>query len=161
MQYVHPGAAITFQDSGGSVTWTTNGIATTAGRISARADLTNPHSPWYTLTCTFRMNVAGTVGQRVEYYLAWSNGTHPDAELGTADAAITNTNAPNNILNMKPALTVIVDKTTANTDITGSALVNIPTQYVQVVLINQMTIQMQVSPNVNICSLTPAPLEQQ
>jgi hypothetical protein len=157
-QYVNPGAAVTFQDSAGTAVLTFNNKATNNGHISDRVDLGDPHSPWYILACTFRQNTAGTVGTRVEFYLAWSNGTHPDGELGTSNATIASTNS---LLNLKPALVVVADKTTTNSDISGSTLVNIPTQYVQVAYMNLSGVNLQATANVSLCSLTPAPLEQQ
>lgn len=157
-QLVNPGASFTFQDSGGTAVMTTNNKATANGHMSDRVDLGDPHSPWYVLSCTFRFNTAPAVGVRVEVYMAWSTGTHPDGELGTTNSAITSANS---FLNVKPALVVIADKTTTNADNSGSALVNIPSRYVQIGYLNLAAVNLQATANVSLCSLTEAPLEQQ
>src|SRR5262245_44700882 len=158
LQYVNPGTALTFQDSGGTAVLTFASKATNNGHYSDRVDLGDPHSPWYILRCSYRMGTAGTVGSaRLEYYLSWgtaATGTAADSTLAATNATITSTNT---LLNLKPALVVVLDNATTTTDVIGSALVNIPTQYVQLAYMNLAGQGLSATANVSSCSLIPAP----
>jgi hypothetical protein len=161
LQYVRPGTAITFSDtttSGTNYKMTTQNIGA-AGRVSDRVDKgTGAQPAYWEWRCTFRLNAAGTVGTTIDFYVASSNGTHNDGELSSTDAALTTTDP---LLNLRPAGSLVIDKTTANADITGSGQVYIPSRYFSWVYWNGTGVLLQNTISVSFCELTPMTPEAQ
>jgi hypothetical protein len=145
------GSPIHFTDSGGTVTWDVTGLANGAGRISARHDLTATHTPHYHLECTFQGASTMTVGATVEIYLAKSNGGNPDGEIGTADAALTTDKR----LNLDLAMTLMVDQTATDTNMSASVDVEILTQYVSVGAWNASGVTTEAGAGTSMCKLYP------
>ena len=143
---------ITFQDSGGSAVITLNNLATAAGRISARYDRgAGSIATWYLCRVTVQLATTGTLGEQVEVYISTSDGTHPDGEIGTADAALTTDKRRN----LKFVGFVYADQTATNTDMTGSFLVQIPTRYFSVGIWNATTDNLRATANSSLISFTP------
>jgi hypothetical protein len=153
---------IKFADSAQTPTavLTMTGAQVTAGtgRISGRYDRGAGAQPaLYYWTCTMSLTGTNVVGEVVEWYVAYSDGTNPDGQLGTADAALT-TNKRNNL---HLAGLTIVDQTTTNTNMTASGYVFIPSRYVQWATWNGTTLPFQSQTNVHFCLLYPLWWEQQ
>lgn len=157
-QYANPETAITFQDSGGAVTFGTQNLASGAGRISARADKgAGAQSPWIDLRCTVQASASISVNTVVEVYVATSDGTNPDGQLGTSDGAL----ATDKRSNLKWVMNIVADQTSSNTNMTASKLVYIPTRYYQVGFWNVLGVNLRNTANSSLCSAMPVPLEQQ
>lgn len=88
-EYLNAGTAYTFQDAGGSVTFTLNSLANGAGRVSNTLDLGAAPRPYlYRFAVSLQFAAALTAGSAVSVYAVTSDGTTPDAaSLGTVDAA--------------------------------------------------------------------------
>ena len=157
-QYVNPETAITFGDSAQSpsATMALTGLVSGAGRVSARFDRgAGAHAAEYEWRCTITLTGTNVVDATVEVYISSSDGTDPDGEVGTADAALTTSKRKN----LKFIGVVVVDQTATNTNMTGSGLVWIPSRYMSLGLWNATTLPFQTSTTANHCSLTPMPNE--
>ncbi len=148
--------AITFQDSGGSAVITLQNLAAATGRVSARYDRGAGNiATRYIWRAVFDKGVAGVVGQVINAYIFTSDGTNADGTVGTADAALT----ANQALNAFDVLPVVVYTTSTSVKITRSKVVEIPTRYFSVGVMNSTTGLLRNSANVCTISLTPIPDE--
>ncbi len=159
-QYVNPESVITFADSAQtpSATMTLSALASGAGRISARYDRgSGAHAMCYNWESTIQLTGTNVVGDVVEYYLSTSDGTNPQGQIGTADAALT-TNKRNNITWLG---NLVVDQTTTNTSMTVRGIVCFQERYVSAGVWNGSTLPFKTDTAVHNFKLTPMPLEQQ
>lgn len=150
--------AITFGDSAQtpSATITLSALASGAGRISARYDRgAGAHAAIYKWRCSFQWTGTNVVGEGAEVYISTSDGTNPDSELGTADAALV-TAKRNNLLYIG---SVVADQTTTATTTTGSGLVYVPDRYFATAVWNAASIAFVTSTSVHHCSFIPWPQE--
>jgi hypothetical protein len=155
--YVAQEAAITFQDSGGSAVITLNNLAAATGRVSARYDRgAGSIATRYLMKCVFDKGVAGVVGQIINVYVFTSDGTDADGTVGTSDAALTANQALNCFERPYP---VVVNTTSTSVKITQSYIVEIPTRYFSIGVMNSTTGLLRASANVCTISLTPIPDE--
>lgn len=149
--------AITFQDSGGSAVITLNNLAANVGRVSARYDRgAGSIASRYLLRGVFDKGVAGVVGQIINMYIFTSDGTNADGTVGTADAALTANQALNCFDRPYP---VVVNTTSTSVKITQSFIVEIPTRYFSIGVMNSLIGLLRASANVCTISLTPIPDE--
>lgn len=126
---------IVFKASGGSATFTPTSLAQNAARLSARfdfGDLTVTPKPlrfaWRAKT---KCAVAGTLDLGVRIYLATSDGTIADGNVGTADAALASIDK---VKNLYPIGTIIVDKSADATEpFQASGICELWSRYVSVV----------------------------
>ena len=108
--YYQTGTSIIFgSEVADDVAWSSESIADAAGRQSAfhdqGADATaRPHYWRYRIYT--QLQATPTVGNSVRFLLKTSDGTHPDNDDGTGDAAISSINKLKNLVELKP---VIVD----------------------------------------------------
>src|SRR5580765_8124807 len=117
-QYVTSESSLLFADSAQveDATWTLSALAAGAGRISARYDRgATAHAQDYKWRCTIQLTGTNVVGETVEWYMASSDGTNPDGQLGTTDGALV-TGKRNNLI---PLGMTVVDQTTTNTNLTA------------------------------------------
>ncbi len=147
---------ITFKDSGGSAVIALQNLAFGVGRISARYDRgTGSIATWYMCRVTIQLETTGTTGEVVEIYVSSSDGTNPDGEIGTADAALTSDKRRN----LKQVGFVITDQTAATTNMTASFPVWVPTRYFSVGVWNGTTDNLENTANACLISFTPIPDE--
>jgi hypothetical protein len=159
-QYVNEESAITFADSAQtpSYTFTLSALAGGAGRISARGDRgASAHAQDYKWRCTVQLTGTNVVSTTIEWYLSSSDGTNPDGQIGTADAALT-TDKRNNLI---PLGVTVVDQTTTNTNITASGSVRVSDRYVSFGVWNATALPFKTDTAVHGCKLTPIPAEMQ
>ncbi len=157
--YTARGTPIVFQDSGGDAVITLNGLAADAKRISARYDMGSGSKPTlFEIRATYQMNTGGEIGEDLRVWIAPSDGTRPDGEEGTTDAALS---SDNKLANMQLALSVPVDTVSTATNITGSGVVFIASRYFQVCVAAPESDALQASANVSHVTLTPIPSEVQ
>lgn len=92
-----PESAVIWTESGGTLVMTLDGLAADGVRVGARRDFgTGSVAGWF----HWRFKIDGfdtapVVNERVEIYLAGSDGTIEDGDVGTADAAGATTDLPN------------------------------------------------------------------
>lgn len=159
--YVAKETALTFADSAQTPTanLTLSALGAGSGRVSARHDLgASSVSRLYEWRATFQMGTAGVVGETIDIYLSTSDGTNPDGEEGTADAALSSTNK---LKNMQYIGSVSVDTTSTNTDITSSGFCEINSRYFSVVVHNNTADALKTDTAVHGVKLTPVPDEVQ
>jgi hypothetical protein len=156
--YVARETAIVWGDSGRDLVMTLNNLATTALRLGARKDFgAGSTSEWFTWRLTVQFETAPVVGETVLIYLAWSDGTEEDGQLGAADAA----GDVNSVKNMKLIGALKVTSTDATHDMTASGICRIPTRYVSPCIHNNTADNLKAAANVSEFTLTPIPPESQ
>lgn len=147
--------AIVFADSSQTPdeNLTLSALAAAASRISARHDRgAAAKTRLFEWRATVQMATAGVIGETHQLYLSTSDGTNPDGEEGTADAAVS---SANKLRNMQFFGAIIVDTTSTDTDITASGLVLINSRYVSVVLFNNTADALRTNTGVHSVALTP------
>jgi hypothetical protein len=128
--------AITFKNTGGTVAMNLRNLAAATGRVSAQLDRgAGSIATRYYLHVKLEKGVAGVVGEAVLVYVFTSDGTDIDGTVGSTDAALTTNQALDAFL----VLPVIVNTTATNTAITQSFLVEIPSRYISMGLMNSTT----------------------
>lgn len=125
--YLVRGTPLLFADTAQAenVALTLSALATNTGRVSARYDQGTGATPalWeWRLHWQLATNV---VGETVEVYCFPSDGTNPDAEVGTADAAL----AANTRATTPPVGLAVVYQVTTNITMTRSGVILIPQRY--------------------------------
>lgn len=159
-QYTTPETAIKFADSAQTpdAQITLSALATVTGRISARYDRgAGAHSGYYSWRCTMTLTGTNVVDAVIELYIATSDGTNPDGQIGSSDAALTTSKRKN----LKPIGVLIVDQTTTNTAMTGSGVFFVPERYFSLGVWNATTLPLQTSTSAHTCLITPIPFEMQ
>lgn len=152
--------ALVFADSAQTPTknLTLTALGINAARISARHDLgTTSHATRFEWRAIFQLATAGTIGEAIKLYISSSDGTNPDGEGGTADAALT----VDKLRNMDPMGAVIVDTTSVDVDITASGIITIKSRWFSVAVHNDTTDALRTSTTVHSVTLTPVPDEVQ
>lgn len=140
-------------------TLTLSALAAAAGRISARHDFgAASKSRIYEWRATFQMATAGVVGETIEIYLSTSDGTNPDGEEGTADAALSSSNK---LKNMHLIGVVVVDTTTIDTDITSSGCFVLSARYASICVFNNTADALKTDTAVHGVVIAPVPDEVQ
>ena len=148
----------TWKDSGGDLVMTLNNLAAGAVRIGAQLNLGAGSTPReFTWRLTTPFETAPVVGETVLVYLATSDGTNEDGQLGTADAA----GDVNSIRNMIQIGAFKVTSTDAAHDMTKSGICVITTQYVSPAIYNKTADNFKATANAATFTLTPNPPESQ
>jgi hypothetical protein len=159
-QYTTPETPLKFADSAQTpnAQITLSALATLTGRISARFDRgAGAHSGYYTWRCTMSLTGTNIVDAVIELYIATSDGTNPDGQVGTADAALPAAKRKN----LRPIGVLVVDQVTTNTNMTGSGVFFVPEQYFSLGVFNATTLPLQTSTTAHTCLITPVPFEMQ
>ncbi len=152
--YARREAAIVWGDSGRDLVMTLNNLAADAVRVGARKDWAAAStSEWYTWRLTVQFETAPVIGETINIYLSWSDGTEEDGQLGTADAA----GDTDSLANMKLIGQLIVTSTDTAHDMTASGICRIPTRYVSPVIHNDTVDNLKATANVSEFTLTPIP----
>jgi hypothetical protein len=163
-QYVSPESPIKFSDAGTqapNATFSLSGLTNGTGRVSDRYDRgAGAHAALYEWRCTISLTGTNVVDASIEWYISTSDGTNPDGQLGTADAAIAGASSSKRN-NLKPLGLTVVDQTTTNTPITASGWTYIPSRFISLVAWNGTSLPFQTSTITHSCTLTPVPIEAQ
>ena len=137
-------------------TLTLSALGSGVGRVSARFDRgAGSHAGLYEWRLNWSLTGTNVVAATVEIYLASSDGTNPDGQIGTADAAL----ATDKRKNLKLAGLAIVDQTTTNTVMTASGYIWVPSRYISMAVWNATTLAFQTSTSLHQLYLTPVPDE--
>lgn len=131
-------------------------LLTDAARVSDRYDQSTGSTPgWWEWRATFQMDTAGVVGETVDLYIAFSDGTLEDGDVGAVDAAVLTPVLPN--LTFMGSASIQV--TTLSTDFRTSGRIFIPTRYFSVVVHNNTADSLENTSGVNTITMTPIPPE--
>ena len=157
--YQNDEAAISWQETSGTAVITLNNLAAGAGRQGALHDLSAAaRSPRFAWRYFCQFATAPVVGEAVRIYLKTSDGTHPDNDDGTGDAAVS---AEDKLRNLDQIGTLTVDQAAIGIIMVKSGFVLLPHQWVAPVIWNATADNLVATNNLNGFSLTPAPLEVQ
>jgi len=153
------GAPVVFADNAQSPTLDLTLSALVAGgaRISARRDdgaaSKSRLKEW---RATFQMATAGVVNKEIVILVSTSDGTNPDGEEGEVDADI---GSLDSFTNMKPIGSVVIDKTSTDTNITGSGFFTLNARYYSIVVFNDTPDDFRTSASVHKVSVRDVPDE--
>lgn len=157
--YILPETSHTWTDTSGDDTLDLGGLAADGVRQGDQWDLTaSAHSGWF----EWRMVIDGfdtapVVGEKIHIYLAYSDGTNHDGDLGTADAASSTVVLPN----LEWIGSATVQTTTAADEIIVSGKVQIFSRYVTPVIHNDTADALLSTSDSHKFILTPVPPEVQ
>jgi len=159
--YINEETQLVWAASGGDFTLDLGTSGGDAGgvRVGARGDLgAAARSEWY----EWRMLIDGfdtapVVGENVDIYIATSDGTVEDGEVGTADADGATTDLPN----LTFLRSATVQTTTAGNNLQVSGIVRIVARYVSPVIHNNTADKLLSTADAHQFLLTPVPPEVQ
>lgn len=158
-QYVARETPIVWSDTTGDLAITINNLAAGAGRVGARKDFGAGSTAFrYSWRFTCQFETPPVVGEVVQIFLATSDGTEEDGQVGTADAALS---AEDKLKNLYFIGNLIVDVATVDIDFTASGICTIPTRYVSPVIFNDTADNLQATNDTGEFTLTPIPPEVQ
>lgn len=155
--YIAPETKVTFKASGGDVTFTPTSVASGSARVSAQYDRGSGSKPSrYVWRGTTKLASVGA-GAVVGVYLATSDGSILDGNVGTSDATISN---GDKYRNLRYIGSLVCDKASDATEpIQGSGEVEIFSRYVSVVWFNQSGVAFSSTAGDHIFTLEPVPDE--
>jgi len=149
---------IVFQESAGDTVITLLNMLTNVARVSARHDLgAGSTADRYQWQATFQFNTAPVVGETVDLYIALSDGTLEDGDVGTVDAAVLTPV----LRNLSYIGSVVVQAATLGVDFRASGICTIPSRYFSLVVHNNTADSLKNTANVNTITFTPIPPEVQ
>ena len=157
--YINEETAKTWTDTGGDYTLDLGSLAADGVRVGAQGDLgAAPRADQYAYKFVIDgFDTAPVVGETVDLYLSFSDGTYVDGDVGTADAAGFTADLPN-LMYLGSAS---VQTTTAADNLIISGLVNIPFRYVSPVVHNNTADALLGTSDAHKFILTPVPPEVQ
>lgn len=155
--YIAPEATTTWTDSGGDAALDLGGLAADAVRVGARVDLgSGSRAEWYEWRILINgFDTAPVVGQHLGIYLATSDGTIEDGEVGTVDGAGATTDLPN----LEQVGVATVQTITAANNLQTSGRIQIFARYVSPVIHNNTEDALLSTADVHKFILTPIPRE--
>ncbi len=158
--YIARETPVVWSDTTGDEALTLNNLAAGAGRVGARHDYgTGSTAGDFSWRFTCQFDTTPVVGETVDIYLATSDGTEEDGQVGTADAALS---AEDKLKNLHYLGSLIVDVATVDIDFTVSGITFIPTRYVSPVIFNNTTDDnLQATNDTGEFTLTGIPFEGQ
>lgn len=159
--YINEETAKTWASSGGDYTLTLGGLAADGVRVGAQGDLgVAPRADQYEWKLFIDgFDAAPVVGETVDVYLAQSDGTYIDGDVGTSDAA----GSTNDLPNLMFLGSASVQTTTAGDNLIVSGVCQIVQRYVSPVIHNDTAdgLLPQISGASHKFILTPVPPEVQ
>lgn len=157
--YQNEGTIISWKDSGGTLVITSQNLAAGAGRQGAQHDFgTAARSPRFAWRLGVEFETQPVVDEAIRIYAKTSDGTDPDNDDGTGDAAVS---AENKLTNLTQIGSLIVDEAVVDIQMAASGLVILPHRYFQPVIWNATADNLQDTANINVFTLAPVPFEVQ
>ena len=157
--YQHDETAVTWQDTSGTEAMTLNNLATVSGRQGALHDFgTAARAAKFAWRAFCQFATTPAVGERVDIYLKTSDGTKPDNDDGTGDAAVS---AEDKLKNLSQIGSIIVDEGATGVVMVDSGVVSIGARYAAPVFWNASADNLVATNNLNGFILTPIPPEVQ
>lgn len=157
--YIAPETAHTWTDTGGDDTLDLGGLAADAVRVGDQWDMgASSRADWFEWRLIIDgFDTAPVVGETVDVYLAFSDGTNHDGDIGVTDGAGTTVSLPN-LLSLGLAS---VQTTTAGDELITSGIVQIVSRYVSPVIHNNTADALLSTSDAHKFFLTPIPPEVQ
>lgn len=157
--YISEETSQEWTDIGGDYTMDLGSLAADGVRVGAQGDLgTSPRADQYSWKLVIDgFDTAPVVGETVDLYLAFSDGTNVDGDVGTSDAAGSVDDLPN-LLFLGSAT---VQTTTAADNLIISGSCQIHQRYVSPVIHNNTADALLGTSDGHKFILTPTPLEVQ
>ena len=157
--YIQEETSKTWTDTGGDYALDLGSLAADGVRVGAQCDLgAAPRADQYIYKFVVDgFDTAPVVGKTVDLYLAYSDGTFVDGDVGTSDAAGFTADLPN----LMYVGSASVQTTTAADNLIISGLVNIPFRYVSPVVHNNTADALLGTSDAHKFILTPVPPEVQ
>ncbi len=116
-------STITFRASGGSAVFTPTSLAAGAGRQGALHDLGSAdRARWFHWRAFTKFITTPVVGEIIRLYLKTSDGTNPDNDDGTGDAAVS---AEDKLRNLHYIGRIVVDEASTTPTFVASSLIPI------------------------------------
>ena len=157
--YIAEETAKTWTDTGGDYTLDLGSLSADGVKVGAQGDLgAAPRADQYQFKLVIDgFDTAPVVGETVDLYLAFSDGTYVDGDVGTADAAGFTADLPN----LMYAGSASVQTITAGDNLIISGLVQITQRYVSPVIHNNTADALLGTADAHKFILTPVPPEVQ
>jgi len=157
--YIQEETAKTWTDTGGDYALDLGSLAADGVRVGAQGDLgAAPRADQYAYKFVVDgFDTAPVVGETVDLYLAFSDGTYVDGDVGTADAAGFTADLPN-LMYLGSAT---VQTTTAGDNLIVSGVCQITQRYVSPVIHNNTADALLGTADSHKFILTPVPPEAQ
>ena len=157
--YINEETTKTWTDTGGDYAMDLGALAADAVRVGTQGDLgAAPRADQYSWKLVIDgFDTAPVVGETVDLYLAFSDGTYVDGDVGTSDAAGATVDLPN-LLFLGSA---VVQTTTAGDNLIISGMVQIAQRYVSPVIHNNTADALLSTADSHKFILTPVPPEVQ
>lgn len=154
--YLRRGTAVVFTASGGDVTFTVDGIANGAGRISARKDWgAAPIPDMYEVVAEIDSASTPTTGTVARVYwvgaAASTGGTKTDGGFGESDAAVSD---EDRLRNCPLVMSVQADEVSGN-KFTKTAVYVTPQRYSQIAIWNAYGVSLSATGNDTLVTVTP------
>ncbi len=155
--YQHDETALSLEDTSTPRTFTLNHLAAGAGRQGDLHDLTTAaRSKWFAWRAWVQAATTPVVGEVVRVYVKTSDGTIPDNDDGTTDAAVS---AEDKLKNLTQIGTIIVDEAATGVKFVKSGLIWLPHRHVTPVFWNATADNLVATNDLSGFSLTPVPDE--
>jgi hypothetical protein len=143
---------IIFQATAGTVTLNLASLAANVGIYSNQLDRgAGSITTRYLCTAKFQKSVAGVVGEIIGVYFFSGNGTTIDGNLATTGTTLTTAMLPNNF----SSFGVIVESTSTTVPFIASRVIEIPTRYLTIGVMNSTTGALATG---NTCTISLTPL---
>lgn len=157
--YQHDETAITWLASGGSAVLTLTSLAATAGRQGALYDFgTSARAFLFAWRFYCKFATTPVVGEAVRLYIKTSDGTNPDNDDGTGDAALSSLDK---VKNLTPLGIMLVDEASTTPTFVKSGMVYLPHRYAAPVIYNATADAFSSTAADHGFQLTPVPPEMQ
>lgn len=138
-------------------TLTLTSLATDAGRQGQLHDFgVAARSRLFAYRAWVKFNTAPVVGDRVDLYIKTSDGTHPDNDDGTGDAAVS---AEDKLRNLHPIGSIIVDEASITPEMVRSGTIEISARHAAPVFFNKAADILGATATEHGFTLTPVPDE--
>ena len=157
--YINEETPVTWTDTGGNYAMDLGSLAADAVRVGAQGDLgAAPRADQYAWKLVITgFDTAPVVGETVDLYLSFSDGTNQDGSVGVSDAAGSTVALPN-LMFLGAAS---VQTVTASDSLIISGVVHISQRYVSPVIHNNTTDALLGTADAHKFILTPVPPEVQ
>ena len=155
----HDETAITWLSSTGDNVITLTSVAAAAGRQGALDDFgTAARAREYAWRAWIKFATAPVVGERIDIYWKSSDGTSPDNDDGTGDAAVS---AEDKLKNLEYLGSIIVDEASATPLFVASGFFEIPHRHGAPVFWNATADALSSTALDHGFKITPVPMESQ
>lgn len=157
--YVNEETPITWLASGGTALFTPTSLASGAGRQGALHDLgVAARAREYAWRAWVKFVTTPVVGEVIDIYIKTSDGTNPDNDDGTGDAAVS---AEDKLKNLKWIGQIVVDEASTTPTFRASGTVYVDHRYVAPVFWNATADALSATAADHGFQLTPIPMEVQ